>query len=128
MTGIEPASPAWEAGVLPMNYICAVSQTGFTAVCSFETFYIISLSLFSVNSLFHKNTAKIQPAVRPSSQYYKRQPGETSGCPFFYPALFSILPFFLQNPDQTLKVLTVSCRDPTLSRTSLVSSAISALA
>ena len=22
MTGIEPASPAWEAGVLPMNYIC----------------------------------------------------------------------------------------------------------
>lgn len=23
MTGIEPASPAWEAGVLPMNYICA---------------------------------------------------------------------------------------------------------
>ena len=23
ITGIEPASPAWEAGVLPMNYICA---------------------------------------------------------------------------------------------------------
>ena len=23
-TGIEPASPAWEAGVLPMNYICKV--------------------------------------------------------------------------------------------------------
>ena len=22
MTGIEPASPAWEASVLPMNYIC----------------------------------------------------------------------------------------------------------
>ena len=22
MTGIEPASPAWEAGILPMNYIC----------------------------------------------------------------------------------------------------------
>ena len=22
ITGIEPASPAWEAGVLPMNYIC----------------------------------------------------------------------------------------------------------
>ena len=22
MTGVEPASPAWEAGVLPMNYIC----------------------------------------------------------------------------------------------------------
>ena len=25
MTGIEPASPAWEAGVLPMNYICTCS-------------------------------------------------------------------------------------------------------
>ncbi len=25
MTGIEPASPAWEAGILPMNYICMVS-------------------------------------------------------------------------------------------------------
>ena len=25
ITGIEPASPAWEAGVLPMNYICAVN-------------------------------------------------------------------------------------------------------
>ena len=22
VTGIEPASPAWEAGVLPMNYTC----------------------------------------------------------------------------------------------------------
>ena len=22
LTGIEPASPAWEAGVLPMNYNC----------------------------------------------------------------------------------------------------------
>ncbi len=22
ITGIEPASPAWEAGVLPMNHIC----------------------------------------------------------------------------------------------------------
>ena len=22
ITGIEPASPAWEADVLPMNYIC----------------------------------------------------------------------------------------------------------
>ena len=22
ITGIEPASPAWEAGILPMNYIC----------------------------------------------------------------------------------------------------------
>ena len=25
ITGIEPASPAWEAGVLPMNYICVYS-------------------------------------------------------------------------------------------------------
>ena len=25
ITGIEPASPAWEASVLPMNYICIVS-------------------------------------------------------------------------------------------------------
>ena len=24
ITGIEPASPAWEASVLPMNYICAL--------------------------------------------------------------------------------------------------------
>ena len=24
ITGIEPASPAWEAGVLPMNYICGI--------------------------------------------------------------------------------------------------------
>ena len=24
MTGVEPASPAWEAGVLPMNYICVL--------------------------------------------------------------------------------------------------------
>ena len=23
LTGIGPASPAWEAGVLPMNYSCA---------------------------------------------------------------------------------------------------------
>ncbi len=22
ITGIEPASPAWEASILPMNYIC----------------------------------------------------------------------------------------------------------
>ena len=33
ITGIEPASPAWEAGVLPMNYICeqyfAVSASAF---------------------------------------------------------------------------------------------------
>ena len=28
MTGIEPASPAWEAGVLPMNYICLSVATG----------------------------------------------------------------------------------------------------
>ncbi len=28
MTGIEPASPAWEAGVLPMNYICARAGNG----------------------------------------------------------------------------------------------------
>ena len=26
MTGIEPASPAWEAGVLPMNYACKSTQ------------------------------------------------------------------------------------------------------
>ena len=26
MTGIEPASPAWEAGVLPMNYICTTQS------------------------------------------------------------------------------------------------------
>ena len=25
MTGIEPACPAWEAGVLPLNYICTVT-------------------------------------------------------------------------------------------------------
>lgn len=25
ITGIEPAFPAWEAGVLPMNHICKVS-------------------------------------------------------------------------------------------------------
>lgn len=25
ITGIEPASPAWEAGILPMNYICVFS-------------------------------------------------------------------------------------------------------
>ena len=28
MTGIEPASPAWEAGVLPMNYICIRAGNG----------------------------------------------------------------------------------------------------
>ena len=22
ITGVEPASPAWEASILPMNYIC----------------------------------------------------------------------------------------------------------
>lgn len=26
MTGVEPASPAWEAGVLPMNYICILNN------------------------------------------------------------------------------------------------------
>ena len=24
MAGVEPVSPAWEAGVLPMNYICEI--------------------------------------------------------------------------------------------------------
>lgn len=24
ITGVEPACPAWEAGVLPMNYICMI--------------------------------------------------------------------------------------------------------
>ena len=37
ITGVEPASPAWEAGVLPMNYICgkqALSRKAFT--CCFN--------------------------------------------------------------------------------------------
>jgi hypothetical protein len=28
MTGIEPAYPAWEAGVLPLNYICGWWKRG----------------------------------------------------------------------------------------------------
>ncbi len=32
MTGVEPASPAWEAGVLPMNYICTWHIKNYTAV------------------------------------------------------------------------------------------------
>ena len=32
ITGIEPASPAWEASVLPMNYICMVSKTSVYSV------------------------------------------------------------------------------------------------
>jgi hypothetical protein len=36
MTGIEPASPAWEAGVLPMNYIClsVATETKISAAFS----------------------------------------------------------------------------------------------
>ena len=36
MTGIEPASPAWEAGVLPMNYIC-VKAFCLLPVCDYST-------------------------------------------------------------------------------------------
>ena len=41
MTGIEPASPAWEAGVLPMNYICdrLYYSTYITAVQYDFTFF-----------------------------------------------------------------------------------------
>ena len=31
ITGIEPAYPAWEAGVLPMNYI----RIAYTIMCGF---------------------------------------------------------------------------------------------
>ncbi len=35
ITGIEPAFPAWEAGVLPMNHICGyVAVICATAVCN----------------------------------------------------------------------------------------------
>lgn len=35
MTGIEPAYPAWEAGVLPLNYIreCSYYNTLFFFIC-----------------------------------------------------------------------------------------------
>ena len=42
MTGIEPASPAWEAGVLPMNYICACHGMNYNADPA-------KMQLFSVN-------------------------------------------------------------------------------
>src|SRR5699024_10319382 len=32
MTGIEPASPAWEAGILPMNYICIWHVKNYTSL------------------------------------------------------------------------------------------------
>ena len=32
MTGIEPASPAWEAGILPMNYICIWHVKNYNAL------------------------------------------------------------------------------------------------
>lgn len=32
MTGIEPAFPAWEAGVLPMNYICICHAMNYNAI------------------------------------------------------------------------------------------------
>ena len=34
IAGIEPVSPAWEASVLPMNYICIIGATGFEPATS----------------------------------------------------------------------------------------------
>ena len=43
MTGVEPASPAWEAGVLPMNYICTRHVKNYTAVhLKLQYFFIFS--------------------------------------------------------------------------------------
>lgn len=49
MTGIEPASPAWEAGVLPMNYIClsvATENPNFCRLFYFNLKYLICQFFF----------------------------------------------------------------------------------
>src|SRR5699024_5914274 len=44
MTGIEPASPAWEAGVLPMNYICILHDMNYTAdLAKMQDFFLSKL-------------------------------------------------------------------------------------
>ena len=54
ITGIEPASPAWEASILPMNYICMdYSLAHFSPILkSFLFDFIIFLSTKSVFSFF----------------------------------------------------------------------------
>lgn len=49
MTGIEPASPAWEAGVLPMNYICIRYGKYYTAVLfEMQGFFAFSYTFMTV--------------------------------------------------------------------------------
>ena len=45
ITGIEPASPAWEAGVLPMNYICTTQSL-------YHIFLILQVFVF-IFFIFH---------------------------------------------------------------------------
>ena len=54
MTGIEPASSAWEADVLPMNYICVmiIITDDFSFEKPFFLFFLIFSSFFLRAFLF----------------------------------------------------------------------------
>ncbi len=53
MTGIEPASSAWEADILPMNYICNVFNS--------------SIESFKMQADFHKQTSYVPGSFQNTS-------------------------------------------------------------
>ncbi len=44
--GIEPSTPAWKAGVLPLNYTCMVAEIGFAPMIHGYEPCVITTSLF----------------------------------------------------------------------------------
>lgn len=80
MTGIEPACPAWEAGVLPLNYICVVSLL-----------YIRFSLLSSIARSFFLNNS--QPRRYPN--FYRH------GCPFQTQTVFPVIPVQADHPNRS---------------------------
>jgi hypothetical protein len=67
MTGIEPASPAWEAGVLPMNYICTtlILYHVFWKIQVYFLIFVKFSALFSTNPVQAPGRDKNRPSGPP---------------------------------------------------------------
>lgn len=83
MMGIEPTLPAWEAGVLPLNYICMEIPHNF--LFSYKGFTIILRRVLLVkNCFFTKNTKNINKRRWMRLELISSSPSSGCNLPLYY--------------------------------------------